>query len=382
VNHHPSLSQLTLLFLKLGFVAFGGPSSHIAMVHEEVVVRRKWLSRQQFLDLIGATNLIPGPNSTEIVIHIGYIMCGWRGLLLAGISFILPASLITVGYAWAYMTYGTLPAVKPWLIGISPAVIAIIASAVFSLGHTSIQNRKLLVLSLAIIVSVLLGVGEIIALLIGGLLGMIWIRYADRLKNASGLIILTLVSCLSTITVHGANSSSKSTASLWQLAIYFMQIGSVLFGSGYVLFAFLEGGLVNHHEWITHQQLVNAVVAGQITPGPVLSTATFIGYIIHSWSGALVATISIFLPSFIFVMLLNPLIPKMRQSVWMAAFLDAVNASAIALMCTVVIELARTSLYNWQNWIIVLISLVLILKFKVNTIVIILGSAITGWLLN
>ena len=214
MNHHPSLSQLTLLFLKLGFVAFGGPSSHIAMVHEEVVVRRKWLSRQQFLDLIGATNLIPGPNSTEIVIHIGYIMCGWRGLLLAGISFILPASLITVGYAWAYMTYGTLPAVKPWLIGISPAVIAIIASAVFSLGHTSIQNRKLLVLSLAIIVSVLLGVGEIIALLIGGLLGMIWIRYADRLKNASGLIILTLVSCLSTITVHGANSSSKSTASL------------------------------------------------------------------------------------------------------------------------------------------------------------------------
>ena len=272
IPHYPNLLYF---FLKLGFVAFGGPTSHIAMVYEEVVVRRKWLSRQQFLDLVGATNLIPGPNSTEIVIHIGYVMCGWHGLLLAGISFILPASLITVGYAWAYMTYGTLPEVKPWLVGISPAVIAIIASAVFRLGHISIQNRNLLVLSLVIIVAVLLGVGEIIALLVGGLLGMIWIRYADKLKNTSGLIILILVSCLSTITVHGANSSSKSTASLWKLAIYFMQIGSVLFGSSYVLFAFLEGGLVDHHEWITHQQLVNAVVAGQITPGPVLRHCCF-----------------------------------------------------------------------------------------------------------
>ncbi len=378
----PSLRQLTLLFLKLGSVAFGGPASHIAMMEEEVVARRKWLSRQQFLDLIGATNLIPGPNSTEMAIHIGYIVRGWRGLLLAGVSFILPAALITVGYAWTYVTYGTLPQVKPWLIGIPPAVIAIIASAVFRLGRASINNRDLLILALAIVVAVQLGVGEIIALLVGGLVGMIWLRCADKLKSRSSLVILALIGALSTITVHGADGSSRAAASLWSLALYFIQIGSVLFGSGYVLFAFLEGGLVSHHGWISQQQLVDAVAAGQITPGPVLSTATFIGYIIHGWSGALVATVSIFLPSFIFVLLLNPVIPRIRESAWTAAFLDAVNACAIALMSTVAIELARTNLHTWQSWIIVLTALILAFKFKVNAIVLILGSATAGWLLN
>lgn len=378
----PSLRQLTLLFLKLGSVAFGGPASHIAMMEEEVVARRKWLSRQQFLDLIGATNLIPGPNSTEMAIHVGYIVRGWRGLLLAGVSFILPAALITVGYAWTYVTYGALPQVQPWLIGIPPAVIAIIASAVLRLGRASINNRDLLVLALAIVVAVQLGVGEIIALLVGGLVGMIWLRCADKLKSRSSLVILALIGALSTITVHGADGSSRAAASLWSLALYFIQIGSVLFGSGYVLFAFLEGGLVSHHGWISQQQLVDAVAAGQITPGPVLSTATFIGYIIHGWSGALVATVSIFLPSFIFVLLLNPAIPRIRESAWTAAFLDAVNACAIALMSTVAIELARTNLHTWQSWIIVLTALILAFKFKANAIVLILGSATAGWLLN
>ena len=378
----PSLRQLTLLFLKLGSVAFGGPASHIAMMEEEVVARRKWLSRQQFLDLIGATNLIPGPNSTEMAIHVGYIVRGWRGLLLAGVSFILPAALITVGYAWTYVTYGALPQVQPWLIGIPPAVIAIIASAVLRLGRASINNRDLLVLALAIVVAVQLGVGEIIALLVGGLVGMIWLRCADKLKSRSSLVILALIGALSTITVHGADGSSRAAASLWSLALYFIQIGSVLFGSGYVLFAFLEGGLVSHHGWISQQQLVDAVAAGQITPGPVLSTATFIGYIIHGWSGALVATVSIFLPSFIFVLLLNPVIPRIRESAWTAAFLDAVNACAIALMSTVAIELARTNLHTWQSRIIVLTALILAFKFKANAIVLILGSATAGWLLN
>ncbi len=378
----PSLRQLTLLFLKLGSVAFGGPAAHIAMMEEEVVVRRKWLSHQQFLDLIGATNLIPGPNSTEMAIHVGYIVHGWRGLLLAGVSFILPAALITVGYAWTYVTYGALPEVKPWLMGIPPAVIAIIASSVLRLGRTSIKNRDLLVLALAIVVAVQLGVGEILALLVGGLVGMIWLRCADRLKSRSGLVILALIGALSTITVHGADGSSRAAASLWSLAVYFLQIGSVLFGSGYVLFAFLEGGLVSHHGWISQQQLVDAVAAGQITPGPVLSTATFVGYIIHAWSGALVATVSIFLPSFIFVLLLNPVIPRIRESAWTAAFLDAVNASAIALMSAVAIELARTNLHTWQSWTIVLTALILALKFKVNAIVLVLGSAMAGWLLS
>ncbi len=378
----PSLRQLTLLFLKLGSVAFGGPASHIAMMEEEVVVRRKWLSRQQFLALIGATNLIPGPNSTEMAIHVGYIVRGWRGLLLAGVSFILPAALITVGYAWTYLTYGALPEVKPWLMGIPPAVIAIIASAVLRLGRASIKNRDLLVLALAIVVAVQLGVGEIVALLVGGLVGMIWLRCADRLKSRSGLVILALIGALSTITVHGADGSSRAAASLWSLAVYFLQIGSVLFGSGYVLFAFLEGGLVSHHGWISQQQLVDAVAAGQITPGPVLSTATFVGYIINSWGGALVATVSIFLPSFIFVLLLNPVIPRLRESAWTAAFLDAVNASAIALMSAVAIELARTNLHTWQSWTIVLTALILALKFKVNAIVLVLGGATAGWLLS
>ena len=378
----PSLRQLTLLFLKLGSVAFGGPAAHIALMEEEVVVRRKWLSSQQFLDLIGATNLIPGPNSTEMAIHVGYIVRGWRGLLLAGVSFILPAALITVGYAWTYVTYGALPEVKPWLMGIPPAVIAIIASSVFRLGRASITNRDLLVLALAIVVAVQLGVGEIVALLVGGLVGMIWLRCADWVKSRSGLVIVALIGALSTITVHGADGSSMAAASLWNLAVYFIQIGSVLFGSGYVLFAFLEGGLVSHHGWISQQQLVDAVAAGQITPGPVLSTATFVGYLINAWAGALVATVSIFLPSFIFVLLLNPVIPRLRKSAWTAAFLDAVNASAIALMSAVAIQLARTNLHTWQSWTIVLTALILALKFKVNAIFLILGSATAGWLLS
>ncbi|GAP94720.1 chromate efflux transporter [Leptolyngbya sp. NIES-2104] len=383
------LKQIAALFFKLGVIGFGGPNAHIAMMEDEVVKKRQWLSRDQFLDLLGATNLIPGPNSTELAIHIGYVYAGFFGLVVAGVAFIVPAILITTGFAWLYVAFGTVPQFAFLLYGIKPAVLAIVVDALWRLGKKAIKTRKLFVIAIAVALLVLLGqVNEILALLIGGVLGMLWLQLPDRgkqTKEEANILIASIVT----------GSALKATAatvaaievSLWKLGWSFLKIGSILFGGGYVLLSFLQGEFVEGHRWLTQQQLLDAIAIGQFTPGPILSTAAFIGFVIAGVPGAIVATIGIFLPSFMFVFALNPLIPRLRQSKWTSAFLDAVNASAIALMAAVTVQLAIATLgkstvpyVDLLAIAIALISAVLALRFRVGAAWLVVGGALIGWI--
>ena len=377
------IGRLAGLFLKLGVTAFGGPAAHIAMMEEEVVTRRRWLARERFLDLLGATNLIPGPNSTEMAIHIGFVHAGVAGLAVAGISFILPAGLVTLGFAWAYVQFQTVPQAGALLYGIKPAVIAIIFGAVWRLGKTAAKNYALIVLGVLVMLLVLLGLNEIAALLGGGLAGVLWkIRNRWRKKGSGIPLLLGFASFPSRIVAIAATTATPSV-SLLPLGLFFLKIGCVLFGSGYVLVAFLQGGLVEQHSWLTQQQLLDAIAIGQFTPGPVLTTATFIGYVLVGVPGAAVATLGIFGPSFLFVLITNPLIPRLRQSAVTGAFLDAVNASAIGLMAAVAVELARGALTDWGAWLIALGSAAVLLRYsKINSAWLVLGGAAAGWLLK
>ena len=380
------IGQLIGLFLKLGVTAFGGPAAHIAMMEDEVVTRRGWLTRERFLDLIGATNLIPGPNSTEMAIHIGFVRAGIVGLVVAGVSFILPAALITLGCAWAYDQFQTVPQAEALLYGIKPAVIAVILSAVWRLGKTAAKGPFLIVIGSLVMLSVLFGINEIIALLSGGIVGILW-QLGSRLGKGKKLLGFTWLP--SGNLVLSVTAASPSSVTLTSLGLFFLKIGCVLFGSGYVLIAFLQGGLVEQHQWLTQQQLLDAVAIGQFTPGPVLTTATFIGYILAGPLGALVATLGIFGPSFLFVLATNPLIPRLRQSAVAGAFLDAVNASAIGLMAAVTVELARHTLLDWEakqiDWgagLIAIVSAAVLFRYKVNAAWLVLGGAAIGWLLK
>lgn len=379
----PSLRDIALLFLKLGAVAFGGPAAHLALMEDEVVRRRRWLSREYFLDLVGATNLIPGPNSTEMAIQVGYIVRGWPGWAVAGICFILPAALITLGFAWAYVQYGSLPEVEPFLYGIKPAVIALILAAVVRLGRSAVKNVSLILIAAITLILALVGVSEIVLILAGGFAGMLWLKKIGPLKaKAATSVLIVLLMFISPLLARAANAAVAPGVELNALALYFLKIGSVLFGSGYVLIAFLEEGVVRDYGWLTHQQLMDAVAAGQFTPGPVLSTATFIGYMLHGWSGALVSTIAIFVPSFVFVSILNPLVPRMRRNTWAAAFLDAINATAIALMAAIVVQLSVATLREWPSWIIAVLSTVVLLRYKLNSALIVVGAAVLGYFLS
>lgn len=379
----PSLRDIALLFLKLGAVAFGGPAAHLALMEDEVVRRRRWLSREYFLDLVGATNLIPGPNSTEMAIHVGYIVRGWPGWAVAGICFILPAALITLGFAWAYVQYGSLPEVEPFLYGIKPAVIALILAAVVRLGRSAVKNVSLILIAAITLILALVGVSEIVLILAGGFAGMLWLKKIGPLKaKAATSVLIVLLMFISPLLARAANAAVAPEVELNALALYFLKIGSVLFGSGYVLIAFLEEGVVRDYGWLTHQQLMDAVAAGQFTPGPVLSTATFIGYMLHGWSGALVSTIAIFVPSFVFVSVLNPLVPRMRRNTWAAAFLDAINATAIALMAAIVVQLSVATLREWPSWIIAVLSTVVLLRYKLNSALTVVGAAVLGYFLS
>lgn len=371
------LGEVAALFLKLGVIGFGGPAAHIALMEEEVVGRRKWLSREHFLDLVGATNLVPGPNSTEMAIHVGYLRAGWAGLALAGISFIAPAVLVTGGLAWAYVKFGSLPQVVPFLYGIKPAVLAIIVAAVWRLGSTAAKDRRLLVIGVAVALASLFGMDEVVALLLGGVLGMCWLRVSQwEGPGAMGAV----VSLAAGAGVQGATTAVAAIGfSLWQLGLFFLKVGSVLYGSGYVLVAFLEGGLVHGYGWLTQQQLLDAIAIGQFTPGPVLSTATFIGYLISGVPGAAVATAAIFLPSFLFVAALNPLVPRLRRSPWTSAFLDAVNISSVALMAAVTVKLSATALTGWPAWLIALVAAGAGLRWRINAAWLVVGGAILGW---
>lgn len=373
------IGQLLGLFLKLGVTAFGGPAAHIAMMEDEVVTRRRWLTRERFLDLIGATNLIPGPNSTEMAIHIGFVRAGIIGLAVAGVSFILPAALITLGCAWVYDRFQTVPQAEALLYGIKPAVIAVILSAVWRLGKTAAKGPFLIGIGLLVMLLVLFGINEIIALLGGGIIGILW-QLGSRLRKGKMLFgFAWLPSSNLALAVTAAPSSSVTLSAL---GLFFLKIGCVLFGSGYILIAYLQGGLVEQYQWLTQQQLLDAVAIGQFTPGPVLTTATFIGYVLAGPIGALVATLGIFVPSFLFVLTTNPLIPRLRQSAVAGAFLDAVNASAIGLMAAVTVELARHTLIDWGAWVIAIISAAVLFRYKINSAWLVLGGAGIGWLLK
>lgn len=376
------------LFLKLGVIAFGGPAAHIAMMEDEVVVRRKWLSRQHFLDLVGATNLIPGPNSTEMTMHVGYERGGWPGLFTAGACFIFPAVLVTGFFGYLYVMYGEVPAVEPYLYGIKPAVIAVILGAIWNLGKSAVKGWRLAVIGTGCAAAVLGGVGEVAALLAGGVLGMLWLRYSGTadVRTAERLLPILFqdtsrISRDTTVTAAGA-AAAAGGVSLWKLGLFFLKVGSILYGSGYVLVAFLQGDLVEGYGWLTQQELLDAIAIGQFTPGPVLSTATFIGYVIKGIPGAVVSTVGIFLPSFFFVLILNPLIPKLRESVWTAAFLDAVNVAAVALMVAVTIELGVGVLTAWPAWLIAGLAALAALVFRLNAAWIVLGGAVLGHLLT
>ena len=379
------LTQVAKLFLKLGIIGFGGPVAHIAMIEDEVVKRRQWLTQEHFLDLLGVTNLIPGPNSTEMAIHIGYIYAGWLGLIVAGVCFIFPAVLITGLFAYLYVNYGTLPQVLPLLYGIKPVVLAIIVNAIWGLGKKAIKTRQLLIIAIAVgLITGFAKVNEVVALLLGGILGMIWLCSGNQINLM--IIGLTTSTFLQTTATVNTAINNHVSVPLWQLGLFFLKVGSVLFGGGYLLIAFLQGGLVEEYGWLTQQQLLDAIAIGQFTPGPVLSTATFIGYIIAGFPGAIVATLGIFLPSFLLVAALNPFMNPIRNSSWTRPFLDAVNVSAVALMVLTTIQLGmatlivpKTPYVDFLGLGISIISAILAIRYRINAAYLILGGGIIGW---
>lgn len=375
-NHR--LKEVALLFLKLGLFAFGGPAAHIAMMEEEVVSRRKWMTRQHFLDLVGATNLIPGPNSTEMTMHCGQERAGWKGLFVAGICFIFPAVLITGALAYLYVKYGNIPEVAPFLYGIKPAVLAIILSAIFKLGKKALKSWQLGVIGTLTLIASLSGVNEVYAILASGLAGLLWLGLINRERDES----LSGGAWLAWILGAGGGTLGAAVTP-GKLFLVFLKVGAVLFGSGYVLVAYLDAELVEKLGWLSKSELLDAIAIGQFTPGPVLSTATFVGYQLDGWQGALLATLGIFLPSFFFVLLLNPLVPRLRKSKMAASFLDAVNIGAVAVMLGVTYRLAEEIMVDWKAWLIALLAVAVVFGLKkTNPIYLVLGGAILGYALG
>ena len=371
-----SLWTLGLLFLRLGTTAFGGPAAHIAMMEDEVVRRRRWLTRDEFLDLLGASNLIPGPNSTELAIHIGHRQAGWPGLLVAGVSFIVPAVLIVGAFAWAYVRYGSLPEVAGVLYGVKPVIIAIVLQALWSLGRTAIKTKFLAFVAAAAVVLTFLRVHELLVLFGGGVIVGLARIIARQIGSSRNLISFSPVALL-----LQAGTGTAAPFALWPLFLFFLKVGAVLYGSGYVLLAFIRADLVERWHWLTEPQLLDAIAVGQVTPGPVFTTATFIGYVLGGTQGALVATVGIFLPAFFFVAVSGPLVPRIRKSPVAGAFLDGVNAAALALMLVVTYELSRAALVDLKTIILALVSAVILFRFRINSAWLVLGGAIAGLLL-
>ncbi|HEU4729436.1 MAG TPA: chromate efflux transporter [Kofleriaceae bacterium] len=366
-----TLRELAWLFGKLGFTAFGGPAAHIAMMDDEVVRRRQWLSRERFLDLLGATNLIPGPSSTEMAIHIGHARGGWAGLVVAGLCFILPAVAIVTAIAWAYVRFGALPEVAGILYGVKPVIIAVVVQALWNLGRSAVRSYALAAVGAAALAAALAGVDELIVLGLAGAVVALGRGVATRGRAASWLP-LPLV---------GATTTAAAAATpfgLWPLFGVFLKIGSVLFGSGYVLLAFLRGDLVDRLHWLTESQLLDAVAVGQVTPGPVFTTATFIGYVLGGGSGAALATLGIFLPAFVFVAISGPLVPRIRRSATAGAVLDGVNVASLALMAQVTLALGRAALVDVPAVILAAAGAVLLLRYRLSSAWLVLGGAIVG----
>ena len=364
------LAHLTRLFLRLGTTAFGGPAAHIALMEDEVVRRRRWLTHSEFLDLLGAANLIPGPNSTEMAIHIGYRRAGLAGLIVAGSCFILPAALMTTALGWSYVRWGKLPAAEHLLYGVKPVLIAVVLQAIWGLGRAALKSTGLGILTVAAAAASLLGVNEILVLLFAGLLAAASRGRSDATLRSVSLPVIA-VGWAASATVGGVMS-------LGSIFLFFAKIGSVLFGSGYVLLAFLRADLVDRWHVLTSNQLLDAIAVGQITPGPVFTTATFIGYLLHGGSGAVVATLGIFGPAFFFVAISGPLIPRIRGSRVASAFLDGVNVASLALMAVVTWELSRAAVVDWVTLALAIVSAALLLRLRLNSLWLVLLGAVVG----
>jgi chromate transporter len=376
------LRELALLFLKLGTVAFGGPAAHVALMRDEVVRRRQWLSEQQFLDYLSATNFIPGPNSTEMAIHIGHRRAGWPGLVVAGVCFIVPAAVLVGIIAWAYVKFGKLPQVAGVLYGVKPVVIAVILQALWQLGRSAVKTKWLVALGIIAVVLTAVGINELLVLAAGGLLALGPRVFRSGICCLPGGLILERSIFPKKMIPFAGLIAAFGAAGLWPIFLVFAKIGSVLFGSGYVLLAFLRADLVERYHWLTSQQLLDAVAVGQVTPGPVFTTATFIGYILHGASGACVATLGIFLPAFVFVAISAPLVPRLRQSAIAGAILDGVNVASLALMAVVTWQLGRAALVDVFTVVLAILSAVALFRFRVNSSWLVLASAFLGLLLK
>jgi chromate transporter len=368
------LPEIALLFLKLGTTAFGGPAAHIAMMDEEVVRRRHWLTEQEFLDYLSAVNFIPGPNSTEMAIHIGHRRAGWPGLIVAGTCFIVPAAILVGILAWAYVRWGALPQAEGLLYGVKPVVIAVVLQALWKLGCSAVKTKWLAVVGVVAFTATAAGLNELLVLVFGGLLGL-----AARLKDLRGQRTLLVAPALKPAFSAAAVIATGASVGLWPIFLIFAKIGSVLFGSGYVLLAFLRADLVERYHWLTQQQLLDAVAVGQVTPGPVFTTATFVGYILHGPSGALVATVGIFLPAFLFVAVSAPLMPRLRASRTAGAILDGINVASLALMAFVTWQLARTALVDWFTLLLGIVSAVALIRYRrLNSAWLVIAAGLLG----
>jgi len=374
-----SLRVLASLFFRLGATAFGGPASHIAMMEDEVVRRRGWLTHEEFLDLLGAANLIPGPNSTEMAIMVGHRLGGWRGLLLAGFCFILPAVTITLVLAVLYGEYGTVPAAGPMMLGIRAAVIAIILGAVARLGRSAAKAPVPVVIGLAAGGLSLLSVNPVLVLFGAGFVSVAAV--SGRTWFSRGGVMLAGIHSLDLPGTVTSGAAADGGATLTAIGLFFLKTGAVLYGSGYVLVVFLQEGIVGTHHWLTERQLLDAVAMGQFTPGPVLSTATFVGYLLRGVPGALVATAGIFAPSFGLSALVGPFVPKLRNSPIMGSFLDGVNAAALGLMLAVCVTMGMHELGSPVSLGIFVLALAVHFIWSPNPAWIVLGSAIAGWAL-
>ena len=355
------------MFLRLGVIAFGGPVAHVAMMREELVRRRGWVDDQRFLDLVGATNPVPGPNSTELAIHLGHDRARWRGLVAAGVCFILPAAVIVTALAWGYVRYGSTPAVEGLLYGVVPVVLGIVVWALLGLARTAVKGPWYAALGVAALAASLLGAPELLVLAAGAALAGL-VRAARQARGPQALALLPAL-----VATGGTGERDLSTL-FWTM----LKIGSVLYGSGYVLLAFLEGDLVDRLGWVSEQQLLDAVSIGQVTPGPVFTTATFLGYLVAGVPGALVATVAIFLPSFVFVGLLTRITDRLRASPWTSALLDGVNVTALALMAAVTLRLGATAVVDPLTAALALAAVLVLWRTRVNSAWLVAGGAAVG----
>ncbi|HET9251430.1 MAG TPA: chromate efflux transporter [Candidatus Eisenbacteria bacterium] len=386
-------SEIAWVFLKLGTIGFGGPAAHIALMEDEVVRRRRWLSRQDFLDLLAATHMIPGPNSTEMAIHLGLRRGGASGLLIAGICFILPAALIVTAMAWSYVRFGSYPVAKGALLAIQPVIAVIVVQAVWSLGREAVRTRGLAILAVAALISYALGAHELVVIGVAGLFAAILGVGGGTRETAPALGLLPSAGPASPSGPSGPSDPSGPAllaaavapaaaaavpVTTWGLFLVFLKTGSVLFGSGYVLVAFLRADLVERWRWLSESQLLDAVAVGQFTPGPLSATATFIGYLLAGWPGAAAATLGMFLPSFVLVALSGPLVPRLRRSRAAGAVLDGLVIGSLAVMAVVSFLLARSAITDWISALVAVVAALLLLRFRVNAAWLVLGAGALG----